>query len=118
MQLTVDNIQISNGCAGALDAVFQAFIDKGDEVIAIEPSFDFYKVQLCHAGGVLRLAPLDLATLDDGSKMWTFDPKRIIPLILTQTSILLKLVSTQHTIVSRKGLYYGIQKNQCTISVQ
>ena len=58
--LTINNIQITNGCAGALDASFMAFLNEGDEVVTIEPYFDFYKYQIGHRKATIKTVSLDL----------------------------------------------------------
>ena len=52
------NVLCSVGGAEALFAAVMAFVDPGDEVIVIEPYFDFYPSQIEMAGGVPVCVPL------------------------------------------------------------
>ena len=88
-ELTPENVQITNGCAGALDSCFRAFLDDGDEVIAIEPFFTFYRTQVAQSGGVLKTVPLDL-----GDRGWSLNTESLERAITDKTRIL--ILNTPH----------------------
>mmetsp|Transcript_22901 Transcript_22901/g.36770 ORF Transcript_22901/g.36770 Transcript_22901/m.36770 type:complete len:441 (+) Transcript_22901:37-1359(+) len=93
--LNENNIQITNGCAGALDCTFRAFLNPGDEVIAIEPFFTFYRTQICHSGGVLKTVALDLKfDLDRNQQIWSLDVAKLKAAINERTRIL--VLNTPH----------------------
>eukprot|EP00007_Cunea_sp_BSH-02190019_P005905 CAMPEP_0174244326 /NCGR_PEP_ID=MMETSP0417-20130205/34914_1 /TAXON_ID=242541 /ORGANISM="Mayorella sp, Strain BSH-02190019" /LENGTH=430 /DNA_ID=CAMNT_0015323999 /DNA_START=58 /DNA_END=1350 /DNA_ORIENTATION=+ len=49
---------VTVGACESLYLAMQAFVDPGDEVILIEPFFDFYRAQIELAGGVVKSVPL------------------------------------------------------------
>jgi len=55
------NIAITVGASEALYVAMQAFLEKGDEVILIEPSYDSYAACVQLAGGVVKPVPLRAA---------------------------------------------------------
>jgi len=68
--LTADDIIMTCGAAGALNAVFKALLDPGDEVLVPAPYFVEYNAYADNHGGVLNTVPtredftLDLAAID------------------------------------------------------
>ncbi|KAK4882021.1 hypothetical protein RN001_005340 [Aquatica leii] len=59
------DIAICAGAYGALHSSILAHVEKGDEVIIIEPSFDCYAVMVQAAGGTVRYVPLRLNQIKD-----------------------------------------------------
>ena len=53
-----DMIAAAVGCTNALYCALQGLLDKGDEVILLEPAFDIYDAQVKMAGGVSKFVPL------------------------------------------------------------
>ena len=92
--LKADNIQITNGCAGAIDSCLQAFVDTDDEVITFEPYFDFYRIQTGHSMGKLVTFPLDLKMDKNGEKIWSLDPHKLKSVLNKRSKIL--LLNTPH----------------------
>ena len=80
--------QITHGCAGALDSCFRAFLNPGDEVIAIEPFFTFYRTQIFQSGGTLSTVPLSLVTDSDDESSWTLDTNALKSAISNKTRLL------------------------------
>ena len=76
--------------AGATEAVFSSvlgLIDKGDEVIVIEPYFDSYVPNITMAGAIPVFVPLHPPT-------WTFDPDELRAAFNTKTRAI--LLNTPH----------------------
>ena len=46
------------GCTNALYCALQGLLNKGDEVVLIEPAFDIYHAQVAMAGGKAKFVPL------------------------------------------------------------
>ncbi len=69
--LTADEIVMTCGAAGALNAIFKAILDPGDEVIAPTPCFVEYGAYCSNHGGVLKTVQtqpdftLDIDTISD-----------------------------------------------------
>src|ERR1700712_5128382 len=58
--LTVDpdtEVLVTAGATEALAAVLLAFVDEGDEVLTLEPSYDAYRAVIALAGGVHPTVP-------------------------------------------------------------
>ncbi|ETO12185.1 kynurenine aminotransferase [Reticulomyxa filosa] len=91
IQLTPENIQITNGCCGGCNAIFEALLNPGDEVITLEPYFDFYKFQIAQAQGVHKTVPLRLSA---NQQRWTFDPMSLKKVLNSKTKML--LLNTPH----------------------
>lgn len=69
--LTGDDVILTCGAAGALNVVFKAVLEPGDEVLAIAPYFVEYGAYVGNHGGVLKAVPsnpsdftLDFAALE------------------------------------------------------
>jgi N-succinyldiaminopimelate aminotransferase len=52
-------VLVTAGATEALAAVLLAFVDDGDEVLTLEPSYDAYGAVIALAGGVHRTVPVD-----------------------------------------------------------
>ena len=83
-QLKPTNIQITNGCAGALDSCFRAFLNPNDEVLAIEPFFTFYRTQVAQSQGILKTISLDLVNNE-----WKLNPSKLEKAITNKTRLLI-----------------------------
>ena len=57
VQLGSGDVLLSCGAAGALNALFKAILDPGDEVLTIAPYFVEYGSYVSNHGGVLRTVP-------------------------------------------------------------
>ena len=79
MDVTADQVLVTNGLTHASYAAFMATIDPGDEVILLDPYYPQHigKVRLC--GGEVVLAPLDAA------KGFALNPALIAPKITPRT---------------------------------
>lgn len=71
IKLQACDVMMSCGAAGALNALFRAVLDRGDEVLCISPYFVEYGFYAENHGGVLKTVParlgdfgLDLAAID------------------------------------------------------
>ncbi|AOY60257.1 MULTISPECIES: pyridoxal phosphate-dependent aminotransferase [Desulfococcus] len=68
--ITADDVIMTCGAAGALNAVFKALLDPGDEVLVPAPYFVEYNAYADNHGGILKTVPtredftLDLAAID------------------------------------------------------
>eukprot|EP00485_Elphidium_margaritaceum_P014523 CAMPEP_0202730040 /NCGR_PEP_ID=MMETSP1385-20130828/186439_1 /ASSEMBLY_ACC=CAM_ASM_000861 /TAXON_ID=933848 /ORGANISM="Elphidium margaritaceum" /LENGTH=474 /DNA_ID=CAMNT_0049396313 /DNA_START=9 /DNA_END=1434 /DNA_ORIENTATION=+ len=89
--LNEDNVQITNGCFGGLDAAFRAFLNKGDEVVLLEPFFTWYRTQISHWGGVIRPVQLDL---EPNLNVWCLNMAKLKAALNDKTRIL--LLNTPH----------------------
>lgn len=71
VDITGDDITMTVGAAGALNIVFKAILDPGDELITPAPYFVEYRFYADNHGGVLKVVPtkedfsLDLAGLEN-----------------------------------------------------
>ena len=45
-----ENVLVSVGAVGCLYCSFMTFLDPGDQIIVIEPYFDFYREQIQNTG--------------------------------------------------------------------
>eukprot|EP01083_Nonionella_stella_P093882 263330_1 len=92
--ITPQHIQITNGCAGALDSTFRAFLNPGDEVIVIEPFFTFYRTQVCQSQGKIVTISLDLERDSNGTLQFKFNPQKLHDVINDKTRIF--VLNTPH----------------------
>lgn len=60
----LDNILITNGATGALQVVFSALLDAGDEAIFISPPWFFYEGMILNAGATPVRVKIDMETYD------------------------------------------------------
>lgn len=66
---TADNILMTAGAAGAINAVLKAFLDPGDEVIVLAPYFAEYRFYIENHGGVMVAVDTDENFLPDMDKI-------------------------------------------------
>eukprot|EP01084_Bolivina_argentea_P309230 534862_1 len=83
--LTPENFQITNGCAGATDSTFRAFLNPGDEVIVIEPFFTFYRTQVCQSRGKIVSVALDLISDSNNELQYKLNTNKIKAAITNKT---------------------------------
>ena len=57
IRLAADDVLLSCGAAGALNSLFKAVLDPGDEVLTMAPYFVEYGFYVANHGGVLRPVP-------------------------------------------------------------
>ncbi|MDA1359502.1 aminotransferase class I/II-fold pyridoxal phosphate-dependent enzyme [Glycomyces luteolus] len=87
-----DGVTVTAGATEALTAAILAFVDPGDEVIALEPSYDSYKAAVTMAGGTL--VPVRLDTPEGAEGHWRLDPARLAAAVTDRTKLL--LVNSPH----------------------
>lgn len=59
----MEDIIMTVGAAGGMNCVFRSLLEEGDEVICFAPYFGEYRSYVMNYGGVLRVVPADLDTL-------------------------------------------------------
>lgn len=77
-----DGVSVTAGATEALTAAMLALVDPGDEVIALEPSYDSYKAAITMAGGTL--VPVRLDAPD-----YRLDAARLAAAVTERTKLLL-----------------------------
>jgi N-succinyldiaminopimelate aminotransferase len=77
-----EGVTVTAGATEALTAAILALIDPGDEVIALEPSYDSYKAAVTMAGGTLVPVRLD-------APGWRLDKERLAAAVTERTKLLL-----------------------------
>lgn len=79
-------VTVSVGATEGIFAIMQAFINEGDEVIVLEPTFDIYPAQVQMAGGVTKYVPLHH---DRSSNSWKLEIEALERSISPKTKLLL-----------------------------
>jgi len=92
-------IATASGVTNILYCALQGLIDKGDEVLLLEPAFDIYSSQVKMAGGTCVYCPLrpDLSKSDNGgtaSDVFTLDMDELRSKITDKTKVL--ILNTPH----------------------
>jgi N-succinyldiaminopimelate aminotransferase len=77
-----EGVTVTAGATEALTAAILALIDPGDEVIALEPSYDSYKAAVTMAGGTLVPVRLE-------APGWRLDKERLAAAVTERTKLLL-----------------------------
>ncbi|HIW95583.1 MAG TPA: aminotransferase class I/II-fold pyridoxal phosphate-dependent enzyme [Candidatus Corynebacterium gallistercoris] len=104
-------IVVTVGATEALAATILAVINPGDELVALEPTYDSYPAAVTMAGGTLRQVPLrrEDATEDQGEGQgWALDREALAAAITDKTRAL--LINTPHnptgTVLGREDLEF------------
>ena len=111
-------IATATGCTNVLYCALQGLIDKGDEVVLLEPAFDIYSSQVQMAGGTCVYCPLRPSesdgndqTASSASRAFQLDLNELEACINSKTKVL--ILNTPHNptgkIFSKKELE-GISK--------
>ncbi|WP_205327857.1 aminotransferase class I/II-fold pyridoxal phosphate-dependent enzyme [Glycomyces sp. YM15] len=87
-----DGVTVTAGATEALTAALLAFVDPGDEVLALEPSYDSYNAAVTMAGGTL--VPVRLETPVGIEGHWRLDAARLAAAVTDRTRLL--LVNSPH----------------------
>lgn len=82
-----DEVLVTSGASEAVAAALLGLVERGDEVVVFEPSFDTYSAGIAFAGGVKRAVPLDFPDLG-------FDPERLAAAFSDRTKVV--LLNTPH----------------------
>ncbi|WP_395242735.1 aminotransferase class I/II-fold pyridoxal phosphate-dependent enzyme [Agromyces sp. MMS24-K17] len=80
-------VLVTAGATEALAAALLAFVDAGDEVVALEPAYDAYGAIVARAGGVLRPVPVRFPD-------WRPDPEELRRAVTDRTRVI--LVNSPH----------------------
>ena len=81
----LNEILITPGANGSLNAFINAYVNKGDQIVSFEPMFQMYLDHCEFAGGIMKTVQLRLT-----EGVWTFDPQELRQAIASgNTKILL-----------------------------
>ncbi len=64
MDYSMEDVVMTVGAAGAMNCIFRAILNPGDEVIAFAPYFGEYRSYCSNYGGVLKVVPASLPDFD------------------------------------------------------
>lgn len=97
-------VLITIGAYESIYCVINAFIEKGDEVVIIEPFFDCYEPMVRLAEGHCKFVPLRLNKRDPNSKIttsadWNLDLAELESVISAKTKIL--ILNTPHNPIGK-----------------
>ncbi|XP_021722210.1 uncharacterized protein LOC110689735 [Chenopodium quinoa] len=94
----VTDIVITCGQTEAFAAAMFALIDRGDEVIVLDPSYETYESCIRMAGGVPVFVPLD-------PPYWTLDPEKLMKACTSKTKAI--VLNSPH---NPTGKVFGVDK--------
>jgi aminotransferase len=81
LPITPDNVLVTSGATGAFECICRCFIEPGDEVVVLEPAYQYHILQVIEHGGIpryVRLHPPD----------WTVDSEELRRAINARTKLL------------------------------
>ncbi|GET91885.1 cysteine conjugate beta-lyase, aminotransferase-like protein [Leishmania tarentolae] len=81
------NVVVTNGVTQALNAIFQAFINAGDEVVLVEPFYDAYYQDIFIAGGVTKYVTLQPST--ESAENWKLTREALLRIVNEKTKFIL-----------------------------
>ncbi|KAG5469054.1 hypothetical protein LSCM4_02450 [Leishmania orientalis] len=81
------NVVVTNGVTQALNAIFQAFIDDGDEVVLVEPFYDAYHQDIVVSGGVTKYVSLQPST--ESAESWKLTREALLEVVSEKTKFIL-----------------------------
>ena len=81
MQVESSNVLVTCGATGAFESICKCFLEPGDEVILLEPSYLGHLKQIADRGAVVRYVRLH-------APMWTMDPGDLERAITPRTKLL------------------------------
>lgn len=64
MDVSPEDITMTNGATGAINIILQTVVDAGDEVMFMLPKWFFYELFILSAGGVPVKVPVDMQSFD------------------------------------------------------
>eukprot|EP01016_Furgasonia_blochmanni_P036021 TRINITY_DN4054_c0_g3_i7.p2 TRINITY_DN4054_c0_g3~~TRINITY_DN4054_c0_g3_i7.p2 ORF type:complete len:415 (+),score=127.01 TRINITY_DN4054_c0_g3_i7:67-1311(+) len=105
-------VTIGNGATQILSNAMCAFLEPGDEVIVIEPFFEFYVVEAKIFGGNLRYFTMDPPA--EGSDAWTINFEKLEALFNEKTRII--IVNTPHNPTGKVVTLEEYQKLQAIMN--
>ena len=81
---------VSNGAYGCLFSLSQALVDKGDEVVIVEPFYDCYINQVILSGGTIKYVPLRATKENPNvSQDWALDSDELKAAFSDKTKMVL-----------------------------
>ena len=81
LPITPENVLVTGGATGAFECICRSFVEPGDEVILLEPTYQYHVLQVLEQGGVpryVRLSPPD----------WSVVPEELERAITAKTKLL------------------------------
>jgi aminotransferase len=81
LSIKPENVLVTCGATGAYECICKAFLDPGDEVILLEPIYQYHEKLALERGAVLRYVPLDECG-------WTLVPERLEASMTSKTKLL------------------------------
>lgn len=76
-----DNVMVSSGATGAFESVVKAFLEPGDEVVMLDPVYNYHLRQVEERRATTRFVPLEWPE-------WTLDMDRLEAAMTPRTKIL------------------------------
>ncbi|CAM40690.1 cysteine conjugate beta-lyase,aminotransferase-like protein [Leishmania braziliensis MHOM/BR/75/M2904] len=81
------NVVVTNGVTQALNAIFQAFINHGDEVVLVEPFYDAYYQDIFITDGVTRYVSLQPSS--ESADSWKLTREALLEVVNDKTKFIL-----------------------------